>query len=50
MGLLTVHPLAKGALVPSIAVPDQAGRNHDLADYRGKRVVLFFYPKDNTTG
>ena len=35
--------------------PDFTGRDHDgnelkLANYRGKRVVLYFYPKDDTPG
>lgn len=29
---------------------DQNGKNHSLHDYRGKYVVLYFYPKDNTPG
>ena len=29
---------------------DQDGKLHKLADYRGKRVVLYFYPKDDTPG
>lgn len=35
---------------PEFALPDQDGKMHSLADYRGKRVVLYFYPKDNTSG
>lgn len=35
---------------PEFALPDQDGKMHSLADYRGKRVVLYFYPKDNTLG
>ena len=31
-------------------LPDESGNMHSLADYRGKKVVLYFYPKDNTTG
>jgi thioredoxin-dependent peroxiredoxin len=31
-------------------LPDQNGQNHSLKDYAGKWLVLYFYPKDDTTG
>jgi len=31
-------------------LPDQSGKIHKLSDYRGKWVILYFYPKDNTPG
>lgn len=31
-------------------LPDQNGKVHKLSDFRGKWVVLYFYPKDDTTG
>lgn len=31
-------------------LPDQDGRMHSLRDYRGKWVILYFYPKDDTPG
>ena len=31
-------------------MPDQNGNMHSLSDYRGKKVILYFYPKDNTPG
>ena len=31
-------------------LPDQDGKEHTLSDYRGKWVVLYFYPKDDTPG
>lgn len=31
-------------------LPDQNGKQHSLSDYRGKWVVLYFYPKDDTPG
>jgi peroxiredoxin Q/BCP len=34
----------------ALALPDQYGRVHRLADYRGRNVVLYFYPKDDTPG
>lgn len=39
-----------GTPAPEFELPDQAGRVHKLADYRGKWLVLFFYPKDDTPG
>ncbi len=32
------------------SLPDQDGKLHSLSDYRGKWVVLYFYPKDDTPG
>ena len=39
-----------GTQAPSFALPDQNGRVHTPEEYRGKKVVLYFYPKDNTPG
>ena len=35
---------------PDFTLPDHDGRSHSLADYRGKWLVLYFYPKDDTPG
>ena len=35
---------------PTFTLPDQSGKLHSLADYKGKWVVLYFYPKDDTPG
>lgn len=35
---------------PSFSLPDQEGTTHSLSDYRGKWLVLYFYPKDDTPG
>ena len=35
---------------PDCTLQDQNGKNHSLADYAGKWVVLYFYPKDDTPG
>ena len=35
---------------PDFTVPDQNGNNISLSDYRGKWVILYFYPKDMTPG
>ena len=42
--------LAAGDLAPDFALPDQDGALHKLADYRGRTVVLYFYPRDDTPG
>ena len=42
--------LETGTPAPDFELPDQNGTVHRLSDYRGKRVVLYFYPKDNTSG
>jgi len=43
-------PPAVGAAAPSFKLQDQTGKWHALSDYKGKWVVLYFYPKDNTPG
>lgn len=39
-----------GTEAPDFTLPDQNGNMHKLSDYRGKKVILYFYPKDNTSG
>ena len=39
-----------GTQAPEFTLPDQNGELHSLADYRGQKVVLYFYPRDNTPG
>ena len=39
-----------GTKAPDFTLPDQNGNRHSLSDYRGKKVILYFYPKDNTPG
>ena len=39
-----------GIKAPDFTLPDQDGNLHKLSDYRGKPVVLYFYPKDDTPG
>ena len=41
---------AVGSTAPNFKLQDQAGKWHDLSDYRGKWVALYFYPKDDTPG
>ena len=42
--------LAIGTKAPEFALPDQNGRIHTLEQYKGKKVILYFYPRDNTAG
>lgn len=42
--------LKAGDLAPDFALPDKDGNTVRLSDYRGKRVVVYFYPRDNTPG
>lgn len=42
--------LKVGMPAPNFTLPDQKGKIHSLSDFRGKKVVLYFYPKDNSAG
>lgn len=42
--------LKEGNFAPEFELPDQEEVMHKLSDYRGKKVVLYFYPKDDTPG
>lgn len=42
--------LEVGAKAPDFELPDQDGVLHKLSDYIGKKVILYFYPKDSTPG
>ncbi len=39
-----------GTPAPDFTLPDQNGVMHSLSDYRGQKVILYFYPRDNTAG
>lgn len=39
-----------GTLAPDFELPDQNGNIRTLKEFRGKKVILYFYPKDNTAG
>lgn len=41
---------AVGAPAPEFSLADQSGKTRNLAEFRGKWVVLYFYPKDDTPG
>jgi peroxiredoxin Q/BCP len=42
--------LEVNARAPSIPVPDQHGTLRSVGDFKGRWVVLWFYPKDHTSG
>ena len=42
--------LQKGDKAPNFSGKDQDGNSHDLADYKGQKLVVFFYPKADTPG
>lgn len=42
--------LEVGTMAPDFTLQDQDGKNVSLSDFRGKKVVLYFYSKDNTAG
>jgi len=42
--------LTAGTKAPDFTLLDMDGNAHSLTDFAGKRVVLYFYPKDNTSG
>jgi peroxiredoxin Q/BCP len=42
--------IVEGQAAPGFTLPDQNGALVSLADFRGKQVIVYFYPKDNTPG
>ena len=45
-----MQELTEGTAAPDFSSKDQNGQSIKLSDFRGKKVILFFYPKDNTPG
>lgn len=43
-------PISNQIAAPDFELADEAGKLHRLSDYRGKPVLLYFYPKDDTSG
>lgn len=42
--------LSVGAKAPAFSAPDQSSKTVSLADFAGQTVILYFYPKDDTSG
>lgn len=42
--------LTEGTKAPDFTLPDENGKEHSLKDYLGQKVILYFYPRDNTQG
>jgi peroxiredoxin Q/BCP len=47
---MAVSQLQEGDRAPDFALMDHAGHNVSLADFHGRALVLYFYPKDDTSG
>jgi thioredoxin-dependent peroxiredoxin len=47
---LPTHALAPGDTAPDFTLPSSSGKSVKMSDFKGKNVVLYFYPKDDTTG
>jgi len=50
VGVRAADTLQAGAAAPNFSLPSQEEKQVALSDYKGKWVVLYFYPKDMTTG
>ncbi len=48
--MFSMTTLAQGDLAPVFSLPDQDGSAVSLADFAGRRVVVYFYPADDTPG
>src|ERR1700682_2986497 len=44
------NPPAVGDLAPDFELPDETGQKHKLSEFRGRRVVLYFYPAAGPSG
>ena len=45
-----MNTLNVGDLVPNFSCADEKGSIHNLEDYKGKKLIVFFYPKASTPG
>jgi peroxiredoxin Q/BCP len=46
----SISPLKAGDKAPNFSAPDQQGTTRTLDEFKGRKLVLYFYPKDNTPG
>lgn len=47
---MEISPIEAGNKAPKISLPNDKGQTVSLADFKGKNVVVYFYPKDDTPG
>ena len=50
MAPAVARPLAAGDPVPTVALESHDGRRVSLADFKGKKILVWFYPKAGTSG
>jgi peroxiredoxin Q/BCP len=43
-------PIQEGKRAPAFSLPDANGKQVALNDFKGKNVIVYFYPKDDTPG
>jgi peroxiredoxin Q/BCP len=43
-------PVEEGKAAPAFTLPDEKGEKVALRDFKGQNVIVYFYPKDNTSG
>lgn len=43
-------PVTKGKAAPAFTLPNEKGEKVALKDFRGQNGIVYFYPKDNTSG
>lgn len=48
--VLVNQPITKGQMAPNLILNDQDGKVVELSSYKGKKIVLYFYPMDSTPG
>lgn len=48
--LYNLHMLTPGTPAPDFSLQDQNGTLHTLSEYKGKNILVYFYPKDDTPG
>ena len=46
----SISPLSSGDAAPAFEAADQTGTTRTLQEFQGSKLVLYFYPKDNTPG
>ncbi|MFH1253978.1 MAG: peroxiredoxin [bacterium] len=50
MSIFRLNALSVGEIAPDFSLPDQDNKIRSLSEFKGRYVVLYFYPKDNTPG